>query len=148
MEQTYKTKVPRKVLWPRHNGWKTVEIRSNVNPLRLEHRNDNDDALLNDSKKDNFFLKNPIRFYIRVSARIRKQEGKNGIQNINATGKTGEFLIGNASATHSTDVLVFIWWQLLGVESTAIFPSGSNIISNNENKIKRVQEGIVYVFSW
>ena len=86
-----------------------MEIRSNVNPLRLEHRNDNDDALLNDSKKDNFFLKNPIRFYIRVSARIRKQEGKNGIQNINATGKTGEFLIGNASATHSTDVLVFIW---------------------------------------
>ena len=84
-----------------------MEIRSNVNPLRLEHRNDNDDALLNDSKKDNFFLKNPIRFYIRE--RIRKQEGKNGIQNINATGKTGEFLIGNASATHSTDVLVFIW---------------------------------------
>ena len=76
-----------------------MEIRINVNPLKLENRNDNDDSLLNDSKKDNFFLKNPIRFYIRVSERIRKQEGKNGIQNINATGKTGEFLIGNALAT-------------------------------------------------
>ena len=28
-----------------------------------------------------------------------KTRGENGIQNINATGKTGEFLIGNASAT-------------------------------------------------
>ena len=59
--------------------------------------------------KREFFPEKPYQILYQGERKNTKTIGENGIQNINATGKTGEFFIGKALATHSTDVLAFIW---------------------------------------
>ena len=53
-----------------------MEIRSNVNPLKLEHRNDNDDSLLNDSKKENFFPEKPYQILYQGERKNTKTIGE------------------------------------------------------------------------